>query len=178
MGEVTDLTTDRLTLRPVRVEDLAEIAVLWADPRFTQPIAGRGPLTAEEVWFRLLRDLGHWQALGMGNWSIRMKETGAYVGSVGVLDYRRACVPPMDAPELGWGVGVAFQGKGLAREALDAALGWCDRVLQAPRTVCMIDPPNAPSLRLAGRVGFRACAEGTYHDKAVVFLERFRVAPH
>jgi RimJ/RimL family protein N-acetyltransferase len=79
---------------------------------------------------------------------------------------------------LGWGIGVAFQGKGLAHEALDAALGWCDRVLLAPRTVCMIDPPHAPSLKLDGRVGFRACAEGTCHDRAVVFLERSRVAPH
>jgi RimJ/RimL family protein N-acetyltransferase len=167
-----DLTTERLMLCPVRIEDFDELAALWADERFTRPIAGRGPLTREEVWFRLLRDLGHWQALGQGNWSIRLKDTGAYVGSVGVLDYRRACTPAMDAPELGWGVAPRFQGQGLAREALDAALGWCDRVLKAPRTVCMIDPPNAPSLRLAERTGFRPYAEGTYQDKAVILLER------
>jgi RimJ/RimL family protein N-acetyltransferase len=169
---MTDLDTPRLTLRPVRIEDFDEIAALWADERFTRPIAGRGPLTTEEVWFRLLRDLGHWSALGRGNWSIRMRDGGAYVGSVGVLDYCRACVPPLDAPELGWGVAPAFQGQGLAREALDAALDWCDRVLKVPRTVCMIDPPNAPSLKLAERTGYRPYAEATYQDKAVILLER------
>jgi RimJ/RimL family protein N-acetyltransferase len=174
---MSELTTARLTLRPVRLEDFDDIAALWADERFTRPIAGRGALTTEEVWFRLLRDLGHWQALGRGNWSIRMKDAlgqngGAYVGSVGVLDYRRACVPPLDAPELGWGVAPAFQGQGLAREALDAALDWCDRVLKAPRTVCMIDPPNAPSLKLAERTGYRPYAEGSYQEKAVIVLER------
>jgi RimJ/RimL family protein N-acetyltransferase len=167
-----DLTTERLTLRPVRLEDFDDLVALWADERFTRPIAGRGPLTTEEVWFRLLRDLGHWQARGQGNWSIRLKDTGVYVGSVGVLDYRRACTPPMDAPELGWGVAPLFQGKGLAREALDATLGWSDRMLKAPRTVCMIDPPNTPSLNLAKRTGVRPYAEGTYQDKAVILLER------
>jgi RimJ/RimL family protein N-acetyltransferase len=78
----------------------------------------------------------------------------------------------MDAPELGWGVAPRFQGQGLAREALDAALAWCDRVLKAPRTVCMIDPPNAPSLKLAERTGFRPYAEGTYQDNAVILLGR------
>lgn len=171
---MSDLTTDRLTLAPVRIEDFDEIAALWADERFTRPIAGRGPLNREEVWFRLLRDIGHWRALEQGNWSIRTRDTGAYVGSVGVLDYRRACTPPLDAPELGWGVGVAFQGQGLAREALDAALDWCDTGLGAPRTVCMIDPPNAPSLRLAERTGFRPYAQGRYQDKPVILLERHR----
>jgi RimJ/RimL family protein N-acetyltransferase len=169
---MTDLNTARLTLRPVRIEDFEEIAALWADERFTRPIAGRGALTTEEVWFRLLRDFGHWSALGQGNWSIRMRDGGAYVGSVGVLDYRRGCVPPLDAPELGWGVAPAFQGQGLAREALEAALDWCDRVLKASRTVCMIDPPNAPSLKLAERTGYRPYAEGIYQDKAVIVLER------
>ncbi|WP_051651384.1 GNAT family N-acetyltransferase [Brevundimonas bacteroides] len=169
---MTHLLTRRLTMRPVLIEDFGDIADLWANERFTRPIAGRGALTTEEVWFRLLRDLGHWSALGQGNWSLRMRDGGAYVGSVGVLDYRRGCVPPLDAPELGWGVAPAFQGQGLAREALDAALDWCDRVLNAPRTVCMIDPPNAPSLKLAERTGYRPYAEGTYQDKAVILLER------
>lgn len=168
------LTTDRLTLTPVATSDFEDLKALWADERFTRPIAGRGPLNEEEVWFRLLRDLGHWRALGMGNWSIRMTGAGAYVGSVGVLSYRRACEPALDAPELGWGIGVAFQGRGLAREALEAALDWCDRTLGADRTVCMIDPPNAPSLKLADRAGYRRYAEGRYQDKAVILLERLR----
>ncbi|MBX9616935.1 MAG: GNAT family N-acetyltransferase [Caulobacteraceae bacterium] len=166
------LHTDRLTLRPASTEDFEDLLRLWADEAFTRPIAGRGPLTGEEVWFRLLRDLGHWSALGRGNWSILLTTTGDYVGSVGVLDYRRACQPVLDAPELGWGVAPRYQGQGLAREAVDAALGWCDRVLRAPRTLCMIDPLNAPSLKLAERVGYRYREPGLYQDKAVLLLER------
>jgi len=167
------LTTERLVLTPVAVSDFDDVLALWRDPDFVSAIMDRGPMSEEEVWFRLLRDLGHWQALGHGNWAMRMKGDGAYVGSVGVLDYRRNCTPPIDAPELGWGVGVAFQGLGLAREGLDAVLAWTDTELKAPRTVCLISPGNGPSLKLAGRVGYRPYAQATYHDQPSILLERY-----
>jgi len=169
---VTILTTDRLTLRPVAVDDMADLISLWADADFTRHIMGRG-LSEEEVWFRLLRDLGHWQAKGYGNWSIRDTETGAYVG-VGVLDYRREMTPAFDAPELGWGVAPAFQGQGLAFEALQAALAWTDAYRLEPRTVCMISPDNAPSVKLAERVGYRPYAEADYKGSLVTLFERPR----
>lgn len=170
---MTILTTERMTLAPVAPSDFKDLQILWRDEAFTRAITGRA-LTTEEVWFRLLRDLGHWQALGHGNWSMRLKAGGAYVGSVGVLDYRRDLTPPFDAPELGWGVGGAFQGKGLAREGLDAALDWADHQLNAPRTVCMITPDNESSLTLAGRVGYRPYGDGIYKDAPVRLLERLR----
>lgn len=167
------LTTDRLILTPVAASDFEDLKALWRDEAFVRHITGSA-MPAEDVWFRLLRDLGHWQALGHGNWTLRLKTGGAYVGSVGVLDYRRELAPPFDAPELGWGVGGAFQGQGYAREGLEAALGWADGVLAAPRTVCMIDPDNRPSLRLAERVGYRLYAEGAYKKGVVRLLERLR----
>ena len=167
------LTTERLTLTPVAATDFEDLKALWRDEAFIRHITG-SPLSAEDVWFRLLRDLGHWQALGHGNWTMRLKSTSVYVGSVGVLDYRRELAPPFDAPELGWGLRGAFQGKGYAREGLEAALGWADAVMQAPRTVCMIDHANTPSLQLAGRVGYRPYAEGAYKGGVVQLLERLR----
>lgn len=167
------LTTERLILTPVAVTDFDDLKLIWADETFTRAITGRG-LSQEEVWFRLLRDIGHWQALGHGNWSMRTRDTGAYVGSVGVLNYLREVEPAFDAPELGWGAAPAFQGQGLAREGLEAALAWADTVMDAPRTVCMINPDNLPSLKLAERVGYRPYAEGAYKDSVVILLERLR----
>lgn len=168
---MTTLATDRLTLTPVQASDLDDLVALWGDPAFATAVFP-APLGPEDVWFRLLRDLGHWAALGYGNWSIRETATGAYVGSVGVLDYRRTMEPAFDAPELGWGVAPRFQGRGLAREAVSAALAWCDITLRAPRTVCMIAPDNAPSHALARRLGYAPYAETTYKAVPVVLLER------
>lgn len=168
---MTVLITDRLTLTPVQVSDFPDLCALFGDPVFTHHIFGRG-LSAEEVWFRTLRDIGHWEALGHGNWAARLKDGGDLVGTFGVLDYKRDMTPAFDAPELGWGVAPRFQGKGLAFEALSAALAWCDDTLNAPRTVCMISPDNAPSHALAARVGYTPYVETTYKDSAVVLLER------
>lgn len=86
--------------------------------------------------------------------------------------------PAFDAPEMGWGVAPRFQGQGLAHEALSAALNWCDHTLNAPRTVCMIDPDNAPSHALARRVGFSPYADTLYKGSPVVLLERpARITP-
>lgn len=168
----TTLNTERLTLAPVSLSDLDELVALWGDARFATAIFP-APLSTEEVWFRLLRDLGHWKALGFGNWSVR-DHSGRYVGSVGVLDYHRQLTPPFDAPELGWGVAPEFQGRGLAFEALCAVLRWCDGELQSPRTVCMIAPDNSRSLALARRVGYSAYAETRYKDAPVILMERHR----
>jgi RimJ/RimL family protein N-acetyltransferase len=167
----TILTTDRLTLAPVQVSDFAELTALWGDPAFATAIFPAA-LSSEDVWFRLLRDIGHWEALNFGNWSIRETATGDYVGSVGVFDYRRLMEPAFDAPELGWGVAPRFQGRGMAFEALSAALAWCDDSLNAARTVCMIAPDNAASHALARRAGYAPYADTLYKGAPVVLLER------
>jgi RimJ/RimL family protein N-acetyltransferase len=173
MDVALTLVTERLTLRPVEASDLQDLVDLWADPAFATSIFPTA-LSAEEVWFRLLRDIGHWGILGFGNWSIRETKTGDYVGSVGVFDYRRQLDPAFDAPELGWGVAPRFQGKGIALEAVSAALRWCDETLRAPRTVCMISPENSRSLTLAGRAGFSVYTTTSYKGAAVHLLERCR----
>ena len=168
---MTTLITDRLTLTPAAVSDYDDLCAMWRDPDVIRHIFPE-PLNGEDVWFRLLRDLGHWEALGYGNWTLRLKDTGEHVGSVGVLDFHRNLDPPFDAPELGWGLRSAFHGKGLAFEAVSAALAWCDEALNAPRTVCMIDPANTPSLALATRAGYREYARADYKGAPVILLER------
>lgn len=164
-------TTERLTLEPVSAQDFDDLMVIWADPVFVAAITGH-PLSAEDIWLRLLRDIGHWQVKGYGNWSIRLRETGAYVGSIGVFDFRRALQPPFEVPELGWGISVPFQGQGLAQEGLGPVLAWIDTVLKADRTVCMIAPDNQASVRLALRVGYKPYGDTTYKGAAVGLYER------
>lgn len=165
------IETDRLILTPAAEGDYAELCALLADPGFFRHIFPQA-LNAEEAWFRLLRDVGHWQVMGYGNWAIRTQGDGRYIGSVGLLSYRRIVDPAFDAPEIGWGLSPAFQGKGMAFEAAAAAIAWAEQHLNAKRLVCMISPDNTPSLALAGRLGFTSYAETTYKGDAVVLLER------
>lgn len=173
--DLMQLQTDRLILTRIGETDFDELCALWSDPAFAVPLFPSPP-DSEHIWLRLLRDIGHWQVRGYGNLAVRMKDTGEYIGSVGILDYRRVIEPPLTSPELGWGIAPRFQGKGLAYEAARAAIDWCDQVLKAPRTCCIISPDNSASLSLAARLGYRIVRQSDFHGEPIHVLER--VAPH
>jgi RimJ/RimL family protein N-acetyltransferase len=73
---------------------------------------------------------------------------------------------------MGWVAAPAVQGRGLASEAVAAALAWVDR--SWPRTVCLIHPDNVPSLRLAERHGYRPYQRTSYKGEPTVLHERSR----
>lgn len=165
------LTTARLTLSAHRPDDLDDCAAMWADPAVYAMIGGQ-PRVREDVWIRLLRSIGQWQAFGYGAWVVRETATGRFVGDVGLLEARRAIDPSIDdTPENGWALAGWAHGRGFAREALTATLAWAD-AHRIARTRCIIDPANHASIRLAHRHGYRDWTTGQYHDRAILILER------
>jgi len=168
------LRTDRLTLTGHRIDDLDELAEMWAEPAVYTMIGGVAR-SREEVWIRLLRSIGQWQAFGYGSWVLR-DAMGTFVGEIGLMEARRAIDPPLTVPEVGWTLAPAAHGRGFAGEALAAILGWAD-ASDIAATTCIIDPENAPSLRLAARVGYTVKQEGTYREKPILILERAGLAP-
>lgn len=164
------IETPRLVLRPHTRADFDESAALWADPAVTRFIGGK-PATREEAWTRLLRYVGHWELLGFGYWVVR-DTAGRFLGEVGFADFQRELAPRLDAPEAGWVIAPAAHGQGYATEAVRAILAWGERRFGSPRACCIIDPANAPSLRLAAKCGFVRVAETTYHGAPTIVFSR------
>jgi RimJ/RimL family protein N-acetyltransferase len=166
------LTTARLTLTPPDLSDFEDSAAMWSDPLVTRHIGGRTS-TPEESWGRLLRARGLWALLGYGYWAARETATGRYVGEIGFADLRRALTPSIDGvPEMGWVLTAWAHGKGFAAEAVAAGLAWGEGLWGAAPVVCIIDPDNAPSLKLAERMGFSEVARTTYKEAPTVLLRR------
>lgn len=165
------LTTERLVLRPAVATDFEALCRLWSDPVFVSDV-GFGPYTPEIVWLRLLRDIGHWQVFGYGNWTLL--RDGVFIGSAGLFDYCRDIEPAFGAPEVGWGLDPAAYGQGLAAEAMTAVLHHADTVLNMARTVCIISPDNRRSLKLAERLGYAVYHDGLFRGEPIRFLERMR----
>lgn len=164
------LATDRLVLAPPAITDLEEAAAMWAHPAMHGMLGGR-VFTREEVWQRLLRYLGHWQALGFGSWTVRTQD-GRYVGDIGLMDSRRATDPSFEGtPEAAWALAPHAHGLGYAAEALAAMFAWAD-ARPIGRTVCIIDASNARSIRLAERFGFNPLGTTLYRDAPINFYER------
>jgi RimJ/RimL family protein N-acetyltransferase len=168
------LQTERLVLRGHTLADFDECLAVWADPLVTRYVGGR-PSTEEETWARVLRYGGLWPLLGYGYWAVRERETGRYVGDVGLADFRREVTPPLGSdPEAGWVLAAWAHGRGFATEAVRAVLAWSDAHLAAPRTVCLIAPENAASIHVAQKCGFRERERATYRESESIVLERPR----
>lgn len=167
-----EIDTERLTLRVPTLLDFEESFAMWSDPTVTRHIGGK-PSTREDMWSRLLRYVGHWELLGYGFWTVREKGTGRFVGEVGLMAFRRELVPPREASkEVGWALSPWAQGKGFATEAVRAALDWSGRYFGPERMVCIIDPGNQPSVKVANRCGFKELAGVSYKGEPTVLYER------
>jgi len=171
---VPELETPRLKLRKHGLGDLEECRAMWADPVVTRFIGGK-PSSPQQTWARLLGYAGHWALLRFGYWAVQEKATGAFAGEVGFADFKRDIAPSMrDCPELGWAFATRVHGKGIATEAVRAALAWGDEHLDAPRTVCLIDPGNAASIRVAEKCGYSIFERSTFGGNPILFLARPR----
>jgi RimJ/RimL family protein N-acetyltransferase len=170
-GAAATIETKRLVLRPPIETDFADILALWTDPA-TMIYLGR-PSSPDEAWVRLLKYVGHWSLFGFGYWMLREAETGRFVGEAGLAFQKRDKIDGRD-PEAGWALVGSAQGKGYAREALAAILAWSDAHLASPRTICLIDPANRASIRLAEHEGFRAAGETELGESRVILFERLR----
>lgn len=166
------IETDRLILRPHRLEDLDASYALFSDPQVVVFIGGQ-PMRREDVWNRLLRYHGHWRLLGYGIFAIFDRVSGACLGETGLADFHRDLGSDFDPfPEAAWAVSTAAQGRGYAYEAAAAAHRWLDAHHPARRTVCIINPANTRSVRLAEALGYRSFREADYKDARITLFER------
>lgn len=166
------LRTGRLILRAHRLEDADAHAALWAEPGVVRFIGGV-PLDRETAWTRFLRKAGMWQFLGFGYFALEDRATGRYLGEAGFQDSRRAMAPSIEGTlEAGWVLATHAQGRGLAEEAMRAALAWADAAQAGRRITAIIRPDHAASLHVAGKLGFVEAARAWYHGAAILVLER------
>ena len=152
-GEGPLLVTDRLELWVPVADDFPQLAAMVAHPETNRFLGG--PETHAEVFARFCRNAGSWQLYSYGSFMVRLRGgDGRIVGNCGVFHSWRGLGEDFDdRAEAGWIMAAGEVGKGLAEEAMRAALGWFDEAF-GEATVCMIAHGNARSIRLAGKLGY------------------------
>jgi RimJ/RimL family protein N-acetyltransferase len=156
------IETERLRLRAHRPGDFTACSAIWSDPEVVRHIGGK-PSTGEEAWRRLLTYAGLWSLLGFGYWAIEARASGQYIGDIGYAEFRRDMVPSLRGMlECGWALARAAQGNGFASEALAAVEAWRCAHFPEARSVCIIAPGNAASIRVAEKAGLRRWCKTTY----------------
>jgi RimJ/RimL family protein N-acetyltransferase len=166
------IETERLALTKPTLADLEASYAMNSDAVVARFIGGK-PASREDVWNKLLRNIGHWASYGYGIFAVREKVGGAFVGEVGLAHFSRGFGDAFDPfPEAAWVLVSGAQGKGYAAEAAAAAHAWMDRSHKLQRSVCIIHPDNRASIRLAERLGYTGFGETNHRDARLTMFER------
>ncbi|MFI0940515.1 GNAT family N-acetyltransferase [Streptomyces sp. NPDC021020] len=146
--DLVPLPTARLAFRQMTEADLDPMAALLGDPDVMRHYPQ--PKSREEAadWIawnrRLYREEGH------GLWIVTLRDTGAFVGDCGLTPQ---LIEGVTEIEVGYHVRAALQGQGYATEAAAACRDFARDVLDAKRLIAIIRPENAPSRRVAEKIG-------------------------
>ena len=158
------LETERLILRKPVAADFDAEAEFMASER--SRFVG-GPMSREMAWRAFATLLGHWDLRGYGFFAVEDKATGAFVGRVGPW-YPEG----WPEPEIGWSLGAASEGRGVAREAAEAARRYVYDDLGWSTAISLIAPENGRSIALAERLG--ATFEQEYQHERFGLMRIYR----
>ena len=148
------IETERLVLRPPRLEDASELLAAFADPEAMRYI-GDGSTTdlasSEEAVARWLK---RWDAWGIGMFVVERREDGRVLGRSGFLRWDpETWEIGGSETEVGWGLAREHWGRGYATEAALALRDWAIAERGLTRLISLIQPGNVPSVRVAEKIG-------------------------
>jgi len=159
------LETKRLTLRRLIIEDLDALWALYCDPEVIKYIPD-APKTLEEARQELAWHMnGHPRNPELGLWATIHKETGQFIGRCGLLPWT---IDGKEEVEVAYAISRDFWGQGLGTEAGQAIVLYAFEKLKLSHLVCMIEPENQTSIKVARNIGmiFEKAMEddlGPYH---------------
>ena len=149
-GGAPVIETERLVLRHLTLDDLDDLARLYADPDVRRHFPD-GTRTREQTLDELqwIIDVYYGQ-YGYGLWATVLKETGSFIGRCGLLPWQ---IEGRTEVEVAYLLDKRCWGRGLATEAARAIVAYAFATLPVDRLICLIDPANEPSRAVAVRIG-------------------------
>jgi RimJ/RimL family protein N-acetyltransferase len=155
------LETARLTLRPLAPDELTDFAEMLSHPDVypmmgfaRTPDGAKRARTLEEWRPRFAYRIAQFEWEGFGEWAIVWRETGAFVGVVGLqfylLDQGEVATPEI---ELFYGLKRAWWDKGIMQEATSEVARYAFETLKLRRITSVCLRENERSANVMRRVG-------------------------
>lgn len=139
---MTEIATPRLLLRPARADDAEPLHDIFRRPEATLywSTPPHPDLDTTREWLAGMLAIPP----GEGEDFI-IERDGRVIGKAGLFRF----------PEVGYILHPDHWGQGLAREAMGAVIDRAFAVHRLPRLIADVDPRNAASLAMLGRLGFK-----------------------
>jgi len=147
---ISELQTERLILRRWRADDREPFVRMNQDPAVMEHYPAL--LSRAETEAAMDRIEDHFAQRGFGLWAAELRETGTFIGYVGLT------VPRFEAPftpcvEIGWRLAHEYWGRGLATEGARAAVRCAFQNLGLGEIVSFTVPANERSRRVMEKLG-------------------------
>lgn len=146
---MTILTTDRLLINEITLDDAAFMLELMNDKDWIKNIGDRGIRTIEdaEEYIRS-RFLKTYSESDLGFYGLVLKNSHQIIGVAGLIDR-----DGIDDVDIGYGILPEFRGKGYAFEATKAVYDYGYNKLKLKKIVAIVNPENPSSINLLSKLG-------------------------
>lgn len=145
------LETPRLRLRAYRAADAEAMFAIYSDPRVMRYWSFPPWVEQAQASAYVERALAGMDSGEIFPWAIADRDSDRLIGAVTLFSLHAEQL----RAEIGYSLSPDYQGRGLAAEALRAALTHAFDQLGLVRLEADIDPRNEPSWRLLERLGFQ-----------------------
>ena len=162
MNKTANIVTEtpRLILRYFNHDDLDNLAPILADPKVMY-FSARGVQTRKQTKKFINWMLSSYQEEGFGLYAVIHKENKQVIGFCGLLVW---LFKQKREIEIGYRFATKHWGKGLGTEAAIAVRDYAWNQLNLNRLICIIQPENNRSIRVAEKMGMK-------YEQNTVFMD-------
>ena len=163
------LTTERLTLRPLAIDDRQEIFLLRSDPAINKFLDREPSRSPEDAVAFISKVKENVEAGNTCYWAITLVNTKPIIGTICLFnfsDQNNSC-------EIGYELMTACQGKGIMKEAVRAVVDYVFQILPFKTILAGTHSGNHRSAQLLQNLNFVRSGEADKENpNLIVFLLR------
>lgn len=158
------LETERCLIRETTEADVDAFYRIYAEPSVTAYMEDLFADRDEQIDYIRQYRKNMYEFCDFGIWTVLLRETGEVIGRAGF-----ALREGYEEPELGFLIGVPWQGKGVAMEVCEAILQYGAEELGFTKVQALVEPENTISVKLLQKLGFTSA--GACEDKGKQYLQ-------
>lgn len=162
------LTTPRLDLRTIQIEDLQLAHTFWTNAEVRRFLFDDRVISPDKARSLVEGSLKNFEEHGYGLWLGFSRDTGMLVGFAGFLSSSD------ETPNLVYGVHPDFCGNGFATEAATAVLDYAFQTLALPSVKADVDESNVDSVRVLEKLGMVQIRRDLVDGRPLLYFEKRR----
>lgn len=158
------IETDRIFLRPFCIADIEAFSKICANPNVMRYIGDGKPVSLAVIAEKIPEWIELYEKQKYGLMALVLKETNELIGFCGLI---HQTVDGEAFIELGYRLDEAYWGKGIATEAAMAVRDYAFNELNIPMLISIMHHQNAPSKRVAKRIGMEFMKQANFKNVLV-----------